>query len=220
MYAHSIALCASIKRKYCGDNTFSGILESFCNLQTISSVLIHKLRLNLSFSGVVCPGSLHCLRCGWTGVSLSLLWIIALPEAIRHLCSVVYRIMRDCTVAYRHMVGHSCGSSRKVFGDCLDCQGSLSQCARKQYTKVQKSLSPTKCGKRHLKTDSFCAIIAQGIQVSRVPSQMAHICRGTASSNGRQSKGRSRGAYSFVHIYYITSLEILQGLFEEKLNKF
>lgn len=31
--------------------------------------------------------------------------------------------MRDCTVAYRHMVGHSCGSSRKVFGDCLDCQG-------------------------------------------------------------------------------------------------
>lgn len=138
MYAHSIALCASIKRKYCGNNTFSGILESFCNLQTISSVLIHKLRLNLRFSGVVCPGSPHCLRCGWTGVSLSLLWIIALPEAIWHLCSVVYRIMRDCTVAYRHMVGHSCGSSRKVFGDCLDCQGSLSQCARKQYTKVQK----------------------------------------------------------------------------------
>lgn len=167
----------------------------------------------------MCPGSLHCLRCGWTGVSLSLLWIIALPEAIRHLCSVVYRIMRDCTVAYRHMVGHSCGS-RKVFGDCLDCQGSLSQCARKQYTKVQKSLSPTKCGKRHLKTDSFCAIIAQGIQVSRVPSQMAHICRGTASSNGLPSKGRSRGAYSFVHNYYITSLEILQGLFEKKLNKF
>lgn len=151
---------------------------------------------------------------------MSLLWIIALPEAIRHLCSVVYRIMRDCTVAYRHMVGHSCGSSRKVFGDCLDCQGSLSQCARKQYTKVQKSLSPTKCGKRHLKTDSFCAIIAQGIQVSRVPSQIRYICRGTASSNGGPSGGRSRGAYSFVHNYYITSLEILQGLFEKKLNKF
>ncbi len=177
MYAHSIALCASIKRKYCGDNTFSGILESFCNLQTISSVLIHKLKLNLSFSGVVCPGSPHCLRCGWTGVSLSLLWIIALPEAIRHLCSVVYRIMRDCTVAYRHMVGHSCGSSRKVFGDCLDCQGSLSQCARKRYTKVQKNLF-RQMRKRHLKTDSFCAIIAQGVQVSRVPSQIRYICRG------------------------------------------
>ena len=142
-------------------------------------------------------------------IIVAALWIIALPEAIRHLCSVVYRIMRDCTVAYRHMVGHSCGSSRKVFGDCLDCQGSLSQCARNGTQRYKKSLSPTKCGKRHLKTDSFCAIIAQGIQVSRVPSQMAHICRGTASSNGLPSKGRSRGAYSFVQNYYITSLEIL-----------
>lgn len=71
-------------------------------------------------------------------IIVAALWIIALPEAIRHLCSVVYRIMRDCTVAYRHMVGYSCGSSRKVFGGCLDCQGSLSQCARKRYTKVQK----------------------------------------------------------------------------------
>lgn len=213
MYAHSIALCASIKRKYCGNNTFSGILESFCNLQTISSVLIHKLRLNLSFSGVVCPGSPHCLRCGWTGVSLSLLWIIALPEAIRHLCSVVYRIMRDCTVAYRHMVGHSCGSSRKVFGDCLDCQGTGLGFAH--VLKVHKGTKKAffrQMGKRHLQTDSFCAITAQGIQVSRVPSQMLHICRGTASSNGLPSKGRSRGAYSFVQNYYITSLEILQGL--------
>lgn len=152
---------------------------------------------------------------------MSLLWIIALPEAIRHLCSVVYRIMRDCTVAYRHMVGHSCGRSRKIFGNCLDCQGSGMGFAHiMKVHKGTKNLSPTKCGKRHLKTDSFCAIIAQGIQVSRVPSQMAHICRGTASSNGLPSKGRSRGAYSFVQSYYITSLEILQGLFEKKLNKF
>lgn len=96
---------------------------------------------------------------------------------------------------------------------CLNVHGNGTQ-------RYKKSLSPTKCGKRHLKTDSFCAIIAQGIQVSRVPSQILHICRGTASSNGRQSKGRSRGAYSFVHLYYITFLEILQGLFEKKLNKF
>lgn len=109
---------------------------------------------------------------------MSLPWIIALPEAIRHLCSVVYRIMRDCTVAYRHMVGHSCGSSRKVFGDCLDCQGSLSQCARKRYTKVQKKPFSDKMREKALEKDSFCAIIAQGIQVSRVPSQIRYICRG------------------------------------------
>ena len=81
--------------------------------------------------------------------------------------------------------------------------------------RYKKSLSPTKCGKRHLKTDSFCAIIAQGIQVSRVPSQIHFICRGTASSNGLPSGGRSRGAYSFVHLYYITFTELLQGFFRK-----
>ena len=45
-------------------------------------------------------------------------------------------------------------------------------------TKVQKSLSPTKCGKRLLQTDSLYAIISKGIQVSRVPFQMCEICRG------------------------------------------
>lgn len=100
------------------------------------------------------------------------------------------------------------GLSRCWFGLCTRFESAQ---------RYKKSLSPTKCGKRHLKTDSFCAIIAQGIQVSRVPSQIRYICRGTASSNGLASGGRSRGAYSFVHLYYITFTELLQGFFRKIL---
>ena len=118
--------CAHRSRENIVVRMFSLIILRLLNLQTISSVLIHKRRHSwermLSFSRIVCSSSPHCLRCGRTGVSLSPLWIIALPEAIRHLCSV---FIASCGTALWLAViwSHSCGSNGKVFEDCLGCQG-------------------------------------------------------------------------------------------------
>lgn len=76
---------------------------------------------------------------------------------------------------------------------------------------IQKSPSPTVIWKRDLKSGSKCAIIAHGIQASRVPVQILYICREYASSLERQLKGRSRGAYSFVCGYYTIYSLIFQG---------
>ena len=74
---------------------------------------------------------------------------------------------------------HSCGSNGKVFEDCLGCQGVAFCFAHiESAQRYKKSLSPTKCGKRLLQTDSLCAIISKGIQVSRVPFQVCYICQG------------------------------------------
>ena len=84
-------------------------------------------------------------------------------------------------------------------------------------TKVQKSLSPTKCGKRLLQTDSLYAIISKGIQVSRVPFQIRYICRGLLlPTDCRPEEEAVR--FFCIQIYYITSRTILQVFFDKKLK--
>ena len=77
-----------------------------------------------------------------------------------------------------------------------------------QGAAYKKSPSPTAIWKRDLKSGSKCAIIAHGIQASRVPVQIRFICREYASSFELALYGRSRGAYSFcMHLLYHISFE-------------
>lgn len=73
-----------------------------------------------------------------------------------------------------------------------------------QGAAYKKSPSPTAIWKRDLKSGSKCAIIAHGIQASRVPVQICDICREYASSLGRQSWEEAVGLillYGFIIPY-------------------